>query len=179
MKFQLIASSLFCMKSVHGFAIANGSTSSSRLSSSIRTNRPTTSTDASNNIQNHSSSALHASTLKDAFSSILIGAFIGASAMNMNANPALATDATLIPATASSSSAPASLQSSSIHLSKTITTMEFSLPSSYDTISSATASGTNELTVETNTITQHLPQKGRILPLVLRQQWILTPLLQW
>jgi len=31
--------------------------------------------------------------------------------------------------------------------------MEFSLPSSYDTISSATASGTNELTVETDTIT--------------------------
>lgn len=97
------------------------------------------------------SSALHASSFKDAFSSILIGAFISASAMNINADPALATGT--FTDTSSSPSSLASLQSSSMHLSKTITTMDFSLPSSYDTISSATASGTNELTVETDTIT--------------------------
>ena len=85
---------------------------------------------------------------------ILIGAFIGASAMSINANPAHATDTSLLPSSSSSSSSLVLLQSSSsIHISKTITTMEFSLPSSYDTISSATASGTNELTVETDTIT--------------------------
>ena len=84
---------------------------------------------------------------------ILIGAFIGASAMSINANPAHATDTSLLPSSSSSSSLVLLQSSSSIHISKTITTMEFSLPSSYDTISSATASGTNELTVETDTIT--------------------------
>mmetsp|Transcript_3448 Transcript_3448/g.5084 ORF Transcript_3448/g.5084 Transcript_3448/m.5084 type:complete len:336 (-) Transcript_3448:82-1089(-) len=167
MKFQLIASSLFCMRSVHGFTVANGNASTSRSGlASIRTNnKPATATvptttrtseASSNNSHNHSSSALHASTLKDTFSSILIGAFIGASAMNINANPAHATDTvTDISLLSSSSSSLVLLQSSSssIHISKTITTMEFSLPSSYDTISSATASGTNELTVETDTIT--------------------------
>ena len=84
---------------------------------------------------------------------ILIGAFIGASAMSINANPAHATDTSLLPSSSSSPSLVLLQSSSSIHISKTITTMEFSLPSSYDTISSATASGTNELTVETDTIT--------------------------
>jgi len=162
MKFQLIASSLFCMRSVHGFIIANvsASTSSSGLALIRTNNKPTaatttrTSSEAlSNDSHNHSSSALHASTLKDTFSSILIGAFIGASAMNINANPAHATDTSLLPSSSSSSSLVLLQSSSSIHISKTITTMEFSLPSSYDTISSATASGTNELTVETDTIT--------------------------
>ena len=42
------------------------------------------------------------------------------------------------------------IQSSTIHLSEAIKTMDFSLPSSYDTISDAKSAATDELTVTVN-----------------------------
>lgn len=72
------------------------------------------------------------------------------SMMNLHVDPAIAVDVDPYP---TCTVACTSLSSSSIQLSKTITTMDMALPSSYDSISDATASGTAELTVETNVIT--------------------------
>eukprot|EP00553_Chaetoceros_curvisetus_P004494 CAMPEP_0204615888 /NCGR_PEP_ID=MMETSP0717-20131115/3264_1 /ASSEMBLY_ACC=CAM_ASM_000666 /TAXON_ID=230516 /ORGANISM="Chaetoceros curvisetus" /LENGTH=287 /DNA_ID=CAMNT_0051628935 /DNA_START=196 /DNA_END=1059 /DNA_ORIENTATION=- len=77
-------------------------------------------------------------------SSFIIGAFL--SANTMCADPAFAFNP-------SESTYNSFEPTSSICVSGTITTMDFSLPSSYDKISDATASATAELTVETNVIT--------------------------
>lgn len=99
---------------------------------------------------------------KNTLSSIVVAILFGVSTMcSVNVDPALAApgaDALGIIAGGVELTVPSpqtsSLSSSSFNLAKTITTMDMSLPSAYDKISSATASGTTELTVETDTITQ-------------------------
>lgn len=66
---------------------------------------------------------------------------------------ALALNVAYVPAavaTTSDNQENSALHSSSVWLSKSVQTMDFSLPSSYDSISEATASGVNELSVVEN-----------------------------
>lgn len=74
-------------------------------------------------------------------SSIFTGIFLAANVMTVNNAPAFATPTNI------------AMDSSSIRITKTVTTMDMSLPGSYDSISGAKASGTDELTVETNVLT--------------------------
>lgn len=85
-------------------------------------------------------------------SSLIIGSIL--SANTLYADPALAFK------TYSEGTYNTFEPTSSICISETITTMDFSLPSSYDKISDATASATSELTVETNVLTNTSRKKA-------------------
>ena len=83
----------------------------------------------------------------------VLGAFsLAAAVLASGGTPAVAAAVTdLPPSTASATRTVGSLQpSSTLHLSETIKTMEFSLPSSYDSISDAKSAATDELTVTVN-----------------------------
>jgi|AntRauTorckE5430_2_1112549.scaffolds.fasta_scaffold09400_2 hypothetical protein len=104
---------------------------------------------------------------RNTLSSIVVAVLFGVSAMgSVNIDPAIATSAPgsyAFDSLAGAELTPSqvsSVSSSSFNLAKTITTMDMSLPSAYDKISSAKSSSTAELTLETDSITQTSRKKA-------------------
>ena len=82
--------------------------------------------------------------------SILGALGLVAAVLTSGGTPAVAAPADMTHVEITATTASMSAQSSTIQLSETIKTMDFSLPSSYDTISDAKSAATDELTVTVN-----------------------------
>lgn len=101
---------------------------------------------------------------RNTLSSIVVAVLFGVSAMgSVNIDPAIAMSAPgsyALDSLAGADLTSSQVSSSSFNLAKTITTMDMSLPSAYDKISSAKSSSTAELTLETDSITQTSRKKA-------------------